>query len=119
MDENKSLSKPLQMGVRISCGVYPKMSAPDAIWLAETLPGRSDPPVGRAKGKLDRGRTSDARSCPYADIDTAEVCGIPGGGLSKEPAHKLKIPESDPSKIRENSPAAINYWLPTIMTLLL
>ena len=37
---------------------------------------------------------------------------------SIEPAHKLKIPESDPSKIRENSPAAINYWLPTIMALL-
>ena len=36
-----------------------------------------------------------------------------------EPAHKLKIPESGPSKISENNHAAINYWLPTLITLLL
>ncbi len=29
----------------------------------------------------DRGRAPDAGSCAYADIDSAEVCGVPGSGV--------------------------------------
>ena len=34
--------------------------------------------MGTAEGMLDRGRALNARSCPYDDIDSTEVCCGPG-----------------------------------------
>jgi len=75
--------KPLQVGVQISRGIYPEVSSPDAVWAIAAPLGRGVSKTGRAKGEPDRRGASDARSCAYADFDSAEVRGVARGGYIK------------------------------------
>ncbi len=43
-----------------------------------------------------------------ADKKKSFELGLAGGTISIEPAHKLKIPESGPSKIRKKTNAVVN-----------
>ena len=59
--------------------VYPEVPKEGAVWADSKGNRRGISPTGRAERKLDRGRSSDAGSRAYDDIDSAEICGIVGG----------------------------------------
>src|SRR5262249_37298632 len=73
--------KPYQMGMQISCGVHPQISAQGVVWAAPAVPGPGVPGASPSQREPDRGGTSAARSCPYVAQHSAQVCGGTGGGV--------------------------------------
>ncbi len=69
------------MGVQIPCGIHSEMPAKGVVGAVARTLGRSIPTIGSAEGEPGGRRSSDAGSCAYAAVDTAEVCGVASGGL--------------------------------------
>ena len=71
------------LGVRFprATRLHPEASQKDAVRGAAAAPWRGVPPVGAAEGESDRGRALDGRSRAHDDVDSAEVCGVAGGGV--------------------------------------
>jgi len=69
------------VGVQIPCGVHSEVPEKNVVFPTEAAFGRSVSPVGATQGMSGSGRALDARSCAYADSDSAEVCGIASSGV--------------------------------------
>ena len=69
------------MGMQISCGIHPEVSAQGALQGAAAPLGSRIPVAYGAEGMPRGGRAFDAGSCAYAAECAAEVCGVAGGGL--------------------------------------
>src|SRR5215467_12504184 len=74
-------SKPYQVGLQVSCGVYPEVSSESALPRVATASWRSLSYVSRAKGMSRRRGTLDGRSRAHAPVDSSEVLCRPGRWL--------------------------------------
>ena len=81
--ERSRKPKSHEMAVQVSRGVHPEMPQKDAVQAAEALSGGGVPRAGSAEGEPDRGGTSDSGPRAYDDLDSAEICGVAGGGFNK------------------------------------
>jgi len=66
------------MGMQVSCSMDTEISTEDAVWSVEEVSWRSDEEIGHTEGEHGYRGTSDEGPYTHADIDTAEVFGIPG-----------------------------------------
>jgi hypothetical protein len=59
-DGREEKPKPYEVGLQISRGVYPELSAEGFVQGTAATHGRSIPAIGKAEGKLSGRRASDA-----------------------------------------------------------
>ena len=69
--------------MQISLSIYPEIQEEDAVCRVASVFRRDIQRVGQTERKRGAGRSSDARSCTYDDINSSEVCGVAGGGYIK------------------------------------
>lgn len=69
------------MGVQISCGVYPEVSASNALQGIAQAFRRGVSKACEPERGPDIGRTLDVGSCTHADLDTAEISSVPSDWL--------------------------------------
>lgn len=82
-DGTCSKLKPCKMGMQVSCSVDTEVSEEVAIGgIAEIFGFNVQRPRAAEGMQSDRGAYA-ARSHSHADIDTAQICGISGSGLSE------------------------------------
>ena len=81
------------MGVQISCCVHSQVSSEDAVRGTEATSWRNFPQAGVAKGEQGRRRPSHAGSRAYDDLDSTEICGLPGGRIyrGKSAIHLARV----------------------------
>src|SRR5713101_10071690 len=72
-----------QMGMQISRGLYPQRAAQSALRAPARRLGRSMPRVGPPEGEQSGGGASAPGSRPHVALDSAEVRGVAGGGVSQ------------------------------------
>src|SRR4029450_4616988 len=63
--------------------LYSEVPAQSAVWAGAARVRRSVPGVGAAEREPGRGGAFAGRSRAYAALDSAQVCGGPGGGVSE------------------------------------
>src|SRR3954464_7671138 len=71
------------MGMQISRCVYSEVPAQSAVWAGAAVLGGGSSRVSPPEGEPNRRRTPASGSCPYAAVDSAQVCGSPGGRISE------------------------------------
>ena len=67
--------KPFEMGMQVSCSVYPERAEERVVWEDTEVFGAGVSRIGTAEEEPDRNRAYAYRSCAYADQYPAEVCG--------------------------------------------
>src|SRR5690242_18025710 len=80
MDEYESLSH-TKWECKIPRDLYPEVPTQGVVWATARALGRDVPQPGCPEAEPDRGRAPDVRSCAYDDRDSAQVCGVAGGGI--------------------------------------
>jgi len=69
------------MGMQVSCCVYPEVPSEGAVRGVATGTWKSISRTGETERMRNRRGSFDARSRTHVDIDSAEVCGFAGDGL--------------------------------------
>ena len=70
--------KPFDMGMQVSCGIYPERAEERVVWQDPEVSGDSVSRIGTAEEESDRSGAYAYRSCTYADQYTTEVCSSRG-----------------------------------------
>jgi len=69
------------MGMQVSCGVYPEVSAQGDVRADTPRAWADHAGVGPTERERGGGRASEGGSCAHDVVDTAEVFGLRGGGV--------------------------------------
>ncbi len=75
--------KPFEMGMQVSCGVYPERAEERVVWEDTEDFGASVSRIGTAEEEPDRNWAYAGGSCAYADQYTPTVCGGRGDRVSQ------------------------------------
>src|SRR5215813_2778036 len=81
--ERQPNPKPYEMGMQIPCRVYPQRAAQSAVRPTARRLGRGVPGAGPTEGEQGGGGASAPGSRPHVALDSAEVRGVAGGGVSQ------------------------------------
>ena len=82
------------MGMQVSCGVHPEVSAQSDVWVDTQRVRIDHSGVGTAQREQSRGGASDGRPCAHDAVDSTEVLGVRGGGV-----HQGEERDSDRPKV--------------------
>ena len=69
------------MGLQVPRRVHTEESPKSVVRPVEKAPGRGVSHIGAAQGEPHRRGPCEARSCAYANRDTAEICGLASCGV--------------------------------------